>query len=79
MSKTAGSRLAAISTANQGLWLLTMVNGRIVDGVLIDKPVEDGLLVIWKGVTASEIRAFDKERPRIGQDPKEWKKQSKKS
>jgi hypothetical protein len=69
-------RLAAVTAANPGLYLLAMVNGRVVDFVLIDRQVEDGCLVIWKGVTLAEIKEFDRSFPRIGagkdQKKKKW-------
>lgn len=66
LKQTATNRLAAITSANQGRWLISQVNGRSVDGVLIDKPVNDGFIVIWKGVTDMDIATLDKELPRIG-------------
>lgn len=63
----AKNRLAAVTSANTGRWMIAMVNGRLVDAVLIDKQVEDGLLVIWKGIGGAEIEAFDSQVPRIGE------------
>lgn len=67
------NRLAAITNANQGKWLIAQVNGRVVDGVLIDKQVNDGFIVIWKGVTLADIATFDKSMPRIGEEKKKKK------
>jgi hypothetical protein len=41
--------------------------GRLTDGLLIDQPVNDGMLVIWKGLVLEEIRELDKVIPRIGE------------
>lgn len=79
LSRSATGRLAALSSANTGSWLLAMVNGRAVDAVLIDQKVEDGFIVVWKGITAPEVKAFDKERPRLGETKKQWKKSRKSS
>ena len=70
-------RLNALSLTNQGKYLLAQVNGRVVDGVLIDKPVDDGLIVIWKGITSDEVKMFDKVLPRIGDTGKGKKKKDK--
>ena len=59
-------RLNALSLTYQGKYLLAQANGRVVDGVVIDKPVDDGLIVIWKGITTDEVKLFDKVLPRIG-------------
>ena len=67
-------RLNALSVANQGKYLLAQANGRVVDGVVIDKPVDDGLIVIWKGITTEEVKLFDKVLPRIGATGKAKKK-----
>lgn len=67
-------RLAAITNANQGRWMIAQVNGRVVDGVLIDKQVDDGVLVIWKGVTLQDITLFDSSLPRTGENGKKKKK-----
>jgi len=76
LKDNAAKRYAAITNINQGRWLLSQINGRIVDGVLIDKPVNDGFIVIWKGAALADINVFDKMMPRIGQ--KEIKKKKKK-
>lgn len=61
-------RLSAITSSNQGRWLITMINGRPVDGVLIDKQIDDGIIVAWKGVNLADIAIFDESLPRIGAD-----------
>lgn len=74
LKDAAKRRLNAISTANQGKYLLAQANGRVVDGVLIDKPVDDGLIVIWKGLSADDVKIFDQTLPRIGEDKDQKKK-----
>ena len=66
-------RLSAITSSNQGRWLITMVNGRAVDGVLIDKQIDDGIIVAWKGLTMADIAVLDNSLPRIGQDTRKKK------
>jgi hypothetical protein len=67
LKPSAKNRLAAITNSNVNRWMLTVVNGRRVDAVYIDKEVTDGYLVIWKGIGAAEIEIFDKTVPRIGE------------
>lgn len=67
------ARLSAITNLNQGKWMLSQVNGRIVGGVMIDKQVDDGVLVIWKGVTLADIQLLDAALPRIGAKDKKKK------
>jgi len=71
LKENAAKRLAAITNINQGKWLLAQINGRVVDGVLIDKPVNDGRIVIWKGATLADVTIFDGDLPRIGQQKKQ--------
>ena len=78
LKRTGAQRLAAVTNANQGKLLMARINGRALDVVEIDRTVNDGLLVIWQGVTLGEIALADKMMPRIGQTAKEWKKQRKK-
>jgi len=66
LKNPAARRLTNLTNANQGRMMLAMVNGRPVDAVMIDKPVDDGFIVIWKGVTDAEIQMYDKAAPRIG-------------
>lgn len=61
------NRINAVTTENINRWMVAMVNGRVVDAVFIEKPVNDGQLVIWKGIGAGEIQALDKKFPRIGE------------
>jgi hypothetical protein len=67
LSPSAKNRFAAISNASVNRWLVAMVNGRVVDAVLLDKQVDDGYMVIWKGIGKAEIDAFDAMVPRIGE------------
>lgn len=66
LKENAVNRLAAITNASQGRWMIAQVNGRVVDGVLIDKQVNDGYIVIWKGVTLADVNLLDKSFPRLG-------------
>jgi len=77
LSNVAKGRLTHLSTENQGRWLLSQVNGRVVDAVRIDQPVTDGQIVIWKNISSAELRLLDKSIPRIGEDKKTWKKRVK--
>ena len=77
LNEPATRRLSSISAANQGRYLLAIVNGQVRDAVIIDRPVNDGLIVIWRWVTLQEIRLADSLLPRIGEDPKAWKERQK--
>ncbi len=70
LKPSATNRIAALTAANQGRWLISQVNGRVVDGVLIDKQIGDGFIVIWKGVTLEDVAVFDKSMPRMGAENK---------
>jgi hypothetical protein len=73
LSKGAAQRLSSISSDNRGSYILAVVNGNVRDAVLIDRTVNDGMLVIWQRITAQEVRLADSMMPRIGQSAKEWK------
>lgn len=67
LKPAAKSRFAAISNTSISRWMVARVNGRVVDAVIIDKQVDDGFLVVWKGIGQAEIDAFDAMVPRIGE------------
>lgn len=67
------NRLAAISNANQGRWMIASVNGQIVDGVFLDRQIDDGVLVIWKGVSLADITLLEESLPRAGAEGKKKK------
>lgn len=67
LKPSAKNRFAAITNAGVNRWMVAMVNGRVVDAVIIDKQVDDGYVVIWKGIGKAEIDAFDAKVPRIGE------------
>ena len=74
LKDNASKRINAITTATQGRWLLAQLNGRVVDAVLIDNPVTDGMLVIWKRAELADIALLDEAFPRIGQENQKKKK-----
>ncbi len=78
LTKVAAGRLKNLSTAHRDKLLLAVVNGQVRDAVVIDRPVVDGLIVIWKRISLAEVKLADKHVPRIGEDPKAWKKRLKK-
>lgn len=63
-------RLSGMTNMNQGRYWIVQLNGRVVDSAIIDKPVDDGVVVVWKGVTAADIESLDKTIPRVGQAKK---------
>ena len=70
LKENAAKRLMAVSNANQSRWMLAQINGRFVDGVKIDKQIDDGKLVIWKGATLADIKLFEETFKRLGQPEK---------
>ena len=68
------NRWSAVTASSIDRWLVAMVNGRVVDAVLIDKQIDDGQIVIWKGIGEAEIAAFDEMVPRMGEEKPRGKK-----
>ncbi len=67
LTKRSANRFSAVTAANIGRWMIARVNGRIVDGVVIDQQINDGEVVIWKGLSLAEVKGLDKTTPRIGE------------
>jgi hypothetical protein len=70
LKDNARRRLAAVTQISSGKWLVCNAFGRIVDGVLVDDPVDDGVVVVWKGLSIEEIGQLDEAIPRIGEKKK---------
>ncbi len=74
LTNRAAKRYSAVTGANQGRWMVVQVNGRVVDSLFIDRPVNDGIVVVWKGITLADTATLDETKPRIGEDGKKKKK-----
>lgn len=70
LKDTGRRRLAAMTANSIGKWLVCQAFGRIIDGVVIDAPIDDGAIVIWHGLTIEEVGEIDKVMPRIGEEKK---------
>ncbi len=70
LKDNARRRLAAVTQISSGKWLACKAFGRIVDGVLVEDPVDDGVVVVWKGLSIEEIGQLDEALPRIGEKKK---------
>lgn len=78
LSPQAARRLQGETSLNRGKLVIAIVNRQPVGVVRIDKPVTDGILIVWKGIKLEEIRLYDQLAPRIGESPKKWKERLKK-
>ena len=74
LKSNAKNRWSAVTSTSVNRWVVARVNGRIVDAVMIDKQIDDGVVVIWKGIGDAEIAAFDQVVPRIGETKPRGKK-----
>lgn len=79
LERVAANRLVHYSTQRQGLYMVSVVNGKVSEPVVIDRPINDGVLIIWEGLTLRDLRSMDIEIPRTGEDPDEWKDRAKKA
>jgi hypothetical protein len=59
-------RLSSVSTEFRGALLVAFVNGRKVGELLVDKPVQDGVITIPGGITPAEMELFRKKWPLVG-------------
>lgn len=77
LGKTAANRLKLISAANKGKYIVVNINGRVVDMIFVDKEVDGRVITIWRGVDPQFLALVNPLLPRIGEDPKLWKKRLK--
>ncbi len=59
------NRLQSVTALNSGKRLLTTVNTRPVNFVVIDRAISHGYIVVWSGLTAQDIVAFRESMPEI--------------
>lgn len=57
--------LELVTRLRKGEILMSMVNGTVVDYVIIDGPITDGIFTIWNGFSEELIAALDEKYPRI--------------
>lgn len=57
--------LELVTRLRKGEILMSMANGAVVDYVIIDRPVTDGIFTIWRGFTEEHIAGLDDKYPRI--------------
>jgi hypothetical protein len=61
------NNLELVTRMRQGEILVTMVNGAVVDYLVIDRVVSDGIFTIWRGLPDELIAAMEKDYPRINE------------
>ncbi|MFM8788815.1 MAG: hypothetical protein ACKOEI_02970 [Chthoniobacterales bacterium] len=70
-----GSRLLQQHTmSQQGKLLVVMLNGRMVSNLLVDRPIDDGIIASPRGLTQEDIALLGSAFPVIGQEGKSKKK-----
>lgn len=52
--------LGQISTAGQGRYILGVVDGQPVDYMKIDKPINDGVITLWRGLKQVHLEFLEK-------------------
>ena len=72
--RDAKRRLAQLTTANKGKYLICFINGKPIDMLKIDQTVNDGIICVWRGLMPSDVHKADELVPRIGEDKATWKK-----
>ena len=60
--------LELLSTERRGSYLVAVVNGRPVTGLLIDRAIKDGIIFIPGGLSEAEIRALGASFSIMGQE-----------
>jgi hypothetical protein len=72
--------MAVLCSTNQGRLARTIVNGRALDIIKIDRPGDDGYFIVWSGLTQNDLKLFSQKLKRLDSGlPGENSKKSKKS
>ena len=70
-----GSRLLQQhTTTKSGEVLVVMLNGRMVSNLLVDRPIEDGIVCIPRGLSPDDIAVMETVFPVVGQEGKKKKR-----
>jgi hypothetical protein len=72
------NKLHQFSTEDRGRIAVVLVNGRVAAALLVDKPVNDGILMVPGGIAPEEILALQQRLPVIGAESEFGKKPRKK-
>ena len=57
--------LDIVTRMRQGEILMTMVNGTVVDHVVIDQPVSNGMFTVWRGLSEELVALLEEKHPSI--------------
>lgn len=57
--------LDIVTRLRRGEILMTMVNGTVVDYVVIDRPVANGVFTVWRGIPADLVGQLEEKYPPI--------------
>ncbi|MCB1232054.1 MAG: hypothetical protein KDN19_17430, partial [Verrucomicrobiae bacterium] len=67
LTPKATEALKAHSLTHQGKLLGIRVSNAPYTAVMIDRPVDDGVIVIWQGLAKAHLKAFEKRFPHVEQ------------
>ncbi len=67
LTPKATEALKAHSLTHQGKLLGIRVSNAPYNAVMIDQPVDDGVIVIWQGLAKAHLKAFEKKFPHVEQ------------
>lgn len=73
LNRAGATRLKMVSIEYTGKWIMCAINGKVVDMVYVDRPVDGRVITIWRGVDENMLQTCNSVRPRIGESQKAWK------
>ena len=76
-NRTGKLRLFHHTAEQQGYYMVSIVNGNLSEPLKIDQPVRDGKLIVWKGLSETDLLLLDVTLPREGESDEEAKERGK--
>lgn len=70
LTPNAAQQLKGLCLTHQGKLLGVRIANAPYSAVLIDRPVDDGIIVVWQGLAKSHLKAFEKRFPHSDQTEK---------
>jgi hypothetical protein len=53
-------KLNQLTLSKRGAYMVATVDMKVVDHMIIDKPVKDGVIILWRGLTAEHVLYLEK-------------------
>ena len=65
LTGTGQRRMNTVGLTERGRLMRVVVNMRLIDVLNIDKAPDDGMIIVWKGLTEDDLKKLEKQMPQL--------------